>query len=107
MWLCGACGNEYTHGINEHSEVVSRGQSLRYQYIVFITVPFSNGVKTLCAMAKAPSDYNQNVIHVRKIVAAHRACIVPKGARACLIDLMVRSNDMFEAVIRGFPRWPV
>ncbi len=55
MWLCGACGNQYTYRIVEGAEGDSRGQRL-HQFIIFLAIPFAKGNKIQCARAQAPSD---------------------------------------------------
>ena len=46
-------------------------------YVIFIQVPFGDGVQTLCALAKAPSDHLNNLIQVLRIITAHTRCVVP------------------------------
>ncbi len=104
MWFGGACGQEYKHSIAVGMPTDSRGQGLMHNYVVFTTIPFGEGTKTLCAKARAPGDYLQAIITVLKCIAAVYPCVVPRGIRAGMMDMMIRSNDMFEAKARGFPR---
>jgi hypothetical protein len=104
MWLCGACGQEYKHSIAVGMPTDNRGQDLMFNYVAFITIPFGAGTKTLCAAARAPDDYLQAVISVLKCIAAVYPCELPRGIRAGMVDMMIRSNDMYEAMIEGFPK---
>ena len=54
MWFRAACGEQYTHGIKASKDLVN-GQGLVFNYIVFLQSKFKGGVRTLCAMAQAPT----------------------------------------------------
>ncbi len=58
FWLCAACGRRYIHTINPSKDLV-HGQDLAFNYIVFLQFKLGDGVRTLCAMAQAPSELLQ------------------------------------------------
>ncbi len=70
MWLCAACGKQYTHGIKANKDLVN-GQDPASNHIVFMQLEVKGGVRTLCAMAAAPYQLLQSQLHTLKLVLAH------------------------------------
>ena len=56
MWLCAACGKQYTHGIKASKDLVN-GQDLGFNYTVLMQFEVKGGVRTLCAMAAAQTKF--------------------------------------------------
>ncbi len=55
-WFRGACGGEFKYGSGA-GDPDSRGQDKDYQHSIFMQVPWGDGAtKTMCAMAKPPSN---------------------------------------------------
>ncbi len=59
MWLCPACGSEYTQSIKLMA-LDTVGQDLAFSYIVFMQFEVKGGVRTLRAMAAAPDELLQS-----------------------------------------------
>jgi hypothetical protein len=103
LWFCAACGKQYIHGIKESRDLV-HGQDLLFNYIVFLQFELQGGVRTLCAMAKAPDDLLQNQINTLKLVLANSKRPLNLGAQLGIMDLMTLSNDMFVKAMKDFPK---
>ncbi len=103
MWLCSACGGQYIHSMNP-SRDLTHGQDLKLNYIIFIQFSLHDGLRTLCAMAQAPSELLQNQIITLKLVLANARRELHKGAVTSIVDMMIHSNDMFVAAMDTFPK---
>ena len=100
-WFCGACGKEYRQKITDE-DVDSCDLSAKYNYTLFIEVPWEGGAKIVCIRAKAPDDYQMNTLTGLKLIIAHAEteCHLGPGDLACIMDLVTHSNKAFNAMVK-------
>ena len=103
MWLCSACGGECIRNINP-SKDLTFGQDLKFNYIIFIQFKLHDGLRTLCAMAQAPSELLQNQLITLKLVLMFADRELHKGAVTSIVDMMVNSKNKFVAAMDVFPK---
>ena len=80
------------------------GQDLKFNYIIFIQFKLHDGLRTLCAMAQAPSELLPNQIITLKLVLMMAGRELHRGAVMSIADMMVNSNDMFVSSMDSFPK---
>ena len=103
MWFCAACGGQYIHTINP-SKDLTFGQDLKFNYIIFIQFKLHDGLRTLCAMAQAPSELLQNQLITLRLVLMFADRELHKGAVTSIVDMMINSNDKFVAAMYALPK---
>ncbi len=84
-------------------KVDSAGQSAKYNYIIFVELPWHGGTNVVCIRAKAPEDREINLLTLLKLPIGHAKANfkMPPGATACLMDMVTCSNEAFSAMVHG------
>ena len=87
MWLCPACGGEYTQKISD-MPADSIGQDLNFNYVVFMQIEVMGGSQTMCAVAAAPWEYLNNLLTTLRLILAGAKHKIRPGAQVGIIDFM-------------------
>ena len=100
--FCGACGGEFTHTITDE-DVDAAGQSAKYNCIIFVKLPWAGGSKVMSIRATEPDDRDMHLLTTLMLLIAHAkaSCDLTPGATACLMDMVSRSSDAFNAMVEN------
>ncbi len=76
---------------------------MKFNYAIIMNFDLGESVQAMCAMAEAPDDYLMNILTSLKLIMACRDHKIMPGSQIRIIDMMTKSNAMFEAALKGFP----
>ncbi len=103
-WFCGACSGEFKLSTNVKGTIDALGHTEDYSYVIFMSMPFGHGRETLLANGLPPSKAQEMQLRALRLITAKYACDSERGATASVLQMMVASNEAFNAMAKGFPK---